>query len=273
LLLIALERLWSLLESTRLFIFGICVKTKALFCFVLFCFFFFFSKKKKGTYGKIQTIRTRRVAGQLDVSARGMLAVGDGTFLDVYNSSILSGGGSASGTPEPYMRVHTGSRHDVVHAARFCPWEDVLGVGSASGFRSAIIPGCGEPNLDTFEANPFASRQQRREGDVQALLDKAEPATIMLHPAQLGSLQPVPQDQEKDKKSMEKHKPRQKARESSGQRQRRKEAMSDAEFLQERKQKVLEERQRELEEKAEQRSQKKKKKAEASGDILARFLK
>jgi U3 small nucleolar RNA-associated protein 7 len=224
-----------------------------------------------GTYKRMHSVRTRRVAGHLDISARGMLAIGDGTFVDVYGCGILD-----APQADPYMSVHTGERKEVVHSVRFCPWEDVLGVGRAGGFTSAIIPGCGEPNIDTFEANPFITRQQRREADVQSLLDKAQPNTIMLNPNELGGVdaQAVPKAAVKEK---EKFQPKHKSggKDKSGQRQKRKAIVSDAEFLQERRQQVLEERQKEEDEaKAEQEQKKqKKKKKKFEGDVLARFVK
>lgn len=71
---------------------------------------------------------------------------------------------------------------------RFCPYEDVLGIGHSRGFSSMLAPGAGEPNFDSFEANPYENRKQRREGEVHSLLDKLPPATIQLDPTRLNTV-------------------------------------------------------------------------------------
>jgi U3 small nucleolar RNA-associated protein 7 len=69
-----------------------------------------------------------------------------------------------------------------IRTLRFCPYEDVLGAGCAGGVSSLLIPGAGEPNFDSFVANPFQNKKERQEQEVVQLLDKLQPDTIMLDP-------------------------------------------------------------------------------------------
>ncbi|KAF5725633.1 putative U3 small nucleolar RNA-associated protein 7 [Tripterygium wilfordii] len=71
------------------------------------------------------------------------------------------------------------------------------------GWSSILIPGSGEPNFDSWVANPFETPKRRREKEVHSLLDKLPPETIMLDPSKIGTVKPSkrkekPTKQERD---------------------------------------------------------------------------
>ncbi|XP_028757745.1 probable U3 small nucleolar RNA-associated protein 7 [Neltuma alba] len=123
-------------------------------------------------------------ANTLDFSQKGLLACGTGSFIQVL--------GDLSGT-QNYSRYMTHSMVKGYQIAKlmFRPYEDVLGIGHSMGWSSILIPGSGEPNFDTWVANPFETSKQRREKEVRSLLDKLPPETIMLDPSKIGSVKPT----------------------------------------------------------------------------------
>jgi hypothetical protein len=88
--------------------------------------------------------------------------------------------------PAPYL-THTLPTGGAA-CLRFCPFEDVLGAGAAGGYSSVLVPGAGEPNIDSFLANPYASKKERQQAEVIALLDKLQPDTIVLEPDAVGKV-------------------------------------------------------------------------------------
>jgi len=72
----------------------------------------------------------------------------------------------------------------------FCPFQDVLAIGHAAGISCILVPGAGEPNFDSTEADPFESSKARREREIKSLLDKIQPDMIALDPELLGSFAP-----------------------------------------------------------------------------------
>jgi len=78
-----------------------------------------------------------------------------------------------------------------LESLRFRPFEDVCGIGHASGISSIVIPGSGEPNLDSMEhfTNPYMDSKQRREAEVRSLLEKLSPDMIALDPDSVGGIE------------------------------------------------------------------------------------
>ena len=91
---------------------------------------------------------------------------------------------------QPYMK-HQLSGNGPLESLRFRPFEDVCGIGHAGGISSIVIPGSGEPNLDSMEhfTNPYADAKQRREGEVRSLLEKLTPEMISLDPDAVGGIE------------------------------------------------------------------------------------
>lgn len=119
-------------------------------------------------------------ATSLDISQRGILAVGQGRRLQLWRDCL------SSKATSPYL-THM-CELGGIRNARFCPYEDVLGVGTAGGVSSLLVPGAGEPNFDSFVANPYQAKKERQEQEVVQLLDKLQPETIMLDPEQVGKV-------------------------------------------------------------------------------------
>ncbi|KAK4049510.1 putative U3 small nucleolar RNA-associated protein 7 [Microbotryomycetes sp. JL201] len=118
-------------------------------------------------------------------SQKGLLGLGWGNHISVFND-LQKPGQNPRMPPPPYM-THT-FPSTPVKDVRFCPFEDVLGVGHASGFTSLIVPGAGEANFDSLEADPFEGKRRRREREVNALLDKIPFDMITLDPNLVGKL-------------------------------------------------------------------------------------
>jgi U3 small nucleolar RNA-associated protein 7 len=86
----------------------------------------------------------------------------------------------------PYMShmCETGS----IASLAFCPYEDVLCCGSAEGVGTLLVPGAGEPNFDSWVANPYQNIKERQQQEVAQLLDKLQPDTICLDPDAVGKV-------------------------------------------------------------------------------------
>jgi len=144
------------------------------------------------TWRELESFSSFRPATSMDVSQRGLLALGMGPHVHVRRLTS----GNADQTAAPYMKHMFGGRS--VESVRFCPFEDILGVGHSHGFGSVLIPGAGEPIFDSRIANPFETTRQRRDREIRSLLDKLSPATIALDPSFIGTVDENPEERLKE---------------------------------------------------------------------------
>jgi U3 small nucleolar RNA-associated protein 7 len=120
---------------------------------------------------------SRREIASTSFSQRGLLAVGAGSTVSIYDNTITKGGGGRVGPfgPSPYLTNVLGGRS--IKDVKFCPFEDVLGVGTDRGFQTLLVPGSGEPNFDSGEGDMYESAKRKREREVRNVLEK-----VRLHP-------------------------------------------------------------------------------------------
>ena len=119
------------------------------------------------------------IASQIQISDRRMIAVSMDNEVQLYKDACTKP------VDYPYMKHRV---HRTIKDIHFVPYEDVMGIGHASGFSSILVPGCGEPNYDALEVNPFQNKKQRREAEVKALLDKIPAELITLNPRDLAEV-------------------------------------------------------------------------------------
>jgi len=125
------------------------------------------------------------VPTSIDISQRGIVGIGHAAHSTFWSPEALR-----TKMKDPYMH-HAMPGCGPVETLKFRPFEDVCGIGHAKGISSIVIPGSGEPNLDSMEynTNPFQDTQQRREAEVRSLLDKLSPEMISLDPDAVGGIE------------------------------------------------------------------------------------
>ena len=120
----------------------------------------------------------------VDISQTGILGIGHGCHTTFWRPEALR-----VKMKEPYMKHQLSGKG--AESLRFRPFEDVCGIGHTMGISSIVIPGSGEPNLDSMEhfTNPYMDNKQRREAEVRSLLEKLSPDMIALDPDAIGSVE------------------------------------------------------------------------------------
>ena len=140
--------------------------------------------------GAVREWTTRGGGAELEWSAKGALAVATGGsvnvrlfsfswtrfrnwltyFSQVYTKPSIQAPFAAKASPPLYL-THA-IPHRPLTSVRFCPFQDILTVGHNAGLSSLLVPGSGEPNFDSNDADPFEDKKRRQEREVKGLLDK-----------------------------------------------------------------------------------------------------
>lgn len=142
-------------------------------------------------YQELNEYYLTAAANTMSVSQRGLVALGFGPNVHVLKNPFTTA------SPTPYMTYQVpGSQ---VSSLAFQSFEDVLSVGHSTGLNNIVIPGSGEPNFDTYEANPYENAKQRGESEVRALLEKLRPEMITLDPTAIGRVDLDPAEEQQRK--------------------------------------------------------------------------
>ncbi|KAH7319663.1 small nucleolar ribonucleoprotein complex subunit [Stachybotrys elegans] len=120
------------------------------------------------------------------ISDTGLTAVGWGTKTTIWKGLFNKNIPVQEKVKMPYMAWGGEGRR--MERVKWCPFEDVLGIGHDEGFSSIIVPGAGEANFDALEVNPFENAKQRQEAEVKSLLNKLPAEMIALDPNYVGKL-------------------------------------------------------------------------------------
>jgi U3 small nucleolar RNA-associated protein 7 len=133
-----------------------------------------------------------RPASSVAFSQTDLLAVATGSRISIWKEPFSltpsqDSTGKGAIVVMPYL-THNHTGHLIEHL-EFCPFEDVLAVGSNRGVSSLLVPGAGEANFDSLHFNPFQTRRQRQEAEVKGLLEKLQPETIVLEQGYFGQVE------------------------------------------------------------------------------------
>merc|ERR1740123_1157180 len=131
-------------------------------------------------FGELHSYHSHKPATSLSISDTNVLAAAVGQHVEVWKDPF------STKQHRCYMKHLIPSSE--LQTVRFCPYEDVVGMGHTSGFQSIIVPGSGDPKFDTREVNPYATNKQLGTALVHKLLDKLQPEMIQLDPDFIGSV-------------------------------------------------------------------------------------
>ncbi|KAI8314825.1 putative U3 small nucleolar RNA-associated protein 7 [Colletotrichum sp. SAR11_59] len=152
-------------------------------------------------FKEVNSYFTRQPASSVAISDTGLTAVGWGTQTSIWKDLFNKNEPVQQKVQSPYMAW--GGEGKRMERVRWCPFEDVLGMGHDEGFSSIIVPGAGEANFDALEVNPFETAKQRQEAEVKGLLNKLQPEMIALDPNYIGNIDLRSEKQRREEKDLD----------------------------------------------------------------------
>ena len=134
-------------------------------------------------WGKeVRSWAVRNPATSLSYSGRGILAIGAKSGVITYREPNAA----SSSAPTPYLALPLPAL--TANSVAFCPYDDILAVGHSKGISSLLVPGSGEANFDSAEADIYETYSRRREREVRGVLEKIRPELITLDTDFLGKV-------------------------------------------------------------------------------------
>eukprot|EP01080_Neovahlkampfia_damariscottae_P003702 gene3702-6591_t len=131
------------------------------------------------TYQPIQDVKFNETVQCMDISQKGVLAIGTKDEVKIW-------GKVDDLKKESYLNIKLPLKAYAT-SLQFCPYEDVLGIGHSRGMSSALVPGCGESTFDSKVPNPYSGYKNIADWNVRTLLEKIPFDMINLDPTVIGT--------------------------------------------------------------------------------------
>ena len=136
----------------------------------------------RNSYKSLYEYYNPSIANNVTISQKGLLAVSYSNVIEIWKDFALSK------QKEPYMKHHFKDNKTKTKSLKFVNFEDFLGCGNNLGFSSIIVPGSGIANFDTFENNPYETKNQKKEKEIKNLLEKIPYNMINIDPYKLNNI-------------------------------------------------------------------------------------
>lgn len=120
----------------------------------------------RNTYSQVFEYYTQSQVQSIAISQKGLIAVGTGSEVEIWKDY------TKVKQQKPYLKHHFANKQTFASSMKFINYEDFLGIGTNMGYTQIVVPGSGEANFDTYEANPYETKKQKRNTEVYKILEK-----------------------------------------------------------------------------------------------------